>query len=78
MRETKDEMFLHFLQNDESYEESANAANSWLHLHNTHQADLSPQAGCQLTGTRTNKCTHVTNFWSVAALNKLRDLMKAF
>lgn len=27
----------------ESYEESANAANSWLHLHNTHQASLSLQ-----------------------------------
>lgn len=76
MRETEDEMFLHFLQNDESYEECANAANSWLHLHNTHQADLSPQAACQLTETRTNKCTHVTNFcvsWSVAALNKLSE-----
>ena len=26
---------------EERYEESANAANSWLHLHNTHQACLS-------------------------------------
>lgn len=26
---------------EESYDESANAANSWPHLHNTHQASLS-------------------------------------
>lgn len=46
---TKDEykgfaiLFIFSLRGEvkENYDESANVANSWLHLHNTHQASLS-------------------------------------
>lgn len=43
---------------EESYEESANAANSWPHLHNTHQTSLSLRLPVNSRPRRTRTHTH--------------------